>query len=287
MVKNIVEYMGKCYFNFGDFHTHTIYSMHGMSSPEEMVNAAEESGLSFIAITDHHFPYMEAKNYNDPMYFLRKNQEARMWEYSRSFSGYRTKVIPGYEYNLFVPEDIDHGFIDYPHLRLIGLHTWHCYVNELTPTELINEVNARLGTGKYHILVHPERELHMLRYNGDHNSYMIRTKNYTIRRGMATILEDMIVSCKENNVLLEVNESSIITGLSTDKSNGNVGRMLFWLERAKDTGMDIIVSTDSHISKSVGKTDFAFSMLSNIEYPPEHIVNFDIDKINKYIISKL
>ena len=41
------------YANLGDFHTHTIYSLHAMSSPQEMVEAAKKQGLSYIAITDH------------------------------------------------------------------------------------------------------------------------------------------------------------------------------------------------------------------------------------------
>ena len=165
MMRNVVPYLGKNCINYGDFHTHTIYSMHGMSSPEEMVRAAEACGLKYIGITDHHYPFEKSLSYMDPMYYLRKNQEARVHEYPNYFHHYGIEVVPGYEYNLFVPEDVKHCFIDKPHLRLIGLHNWHCFIDETTPTGLIQEVETRLKTGKYHIFVHPERELQDIAYN--------------------------------------------------------------------------------------------------------------------------
>lgn len=288
----MVPYLGKNYINYGDFHTHTIYSMHGMSSPEEMVRAAEQAGLKYLAITDHHFPFKKADGYMDPMYFLRKNQEARMWEYGRSFGDCGVKVIPGYEYNLFVPEEMSNGFIKHPHLRLIGLHTWHCYVKETTPNTLIDEVYDRLRTGYYHILVHPERELSDLCYSeANHDFDIIGGSDYGIIRGSVTILRSMVQLCKTYRLAIELNESSLnsdIAGSFTKKGgNGNIGRALFWIREAMDAGIDIIVNTDSHVSGSVGKASMAFNLLEGVGFPVDHIINFDEDKIKHYILSKI
>lgn len=292
MARNIVSFNGKEYINYGDFHTHTIYSMHGMASPEEMVKAAERYGFRYLAITDHHYPFQKALNYMDPMYFHRKNQEARIHQYAQYFDDSPVKVIPGYEYNLFIPENVKHSFISKPHLRLIGLHTWHCYIDELITTELISEIDTRLSTGMYHIFAHPERELQSIAYSKDRNEFdMISGGKWNIIRGMANVLRQTIQLCKKHDVAIELNEGSFETELymehNGEGSTGNIGRIAFWLQEAKEAGIDIIVNTDSHTSRSIGRANLSFAMLQDIDFPVDHIINFDKDKINYYILSKL
>ena len=62
---NAVSYNGKTMFNFCDIHTHIIFSMHGMSSPTEMVNAAIKLGLKYIGLTDHHYVWPNTYPYVD------------------------------------------------------------------------------------------------------------------------------------------------------------------------------------------------------------------------------
>ena len=44
----------------------------------------------------------------------------------------------------------------------------------------------------------------------------------------------------------------------------------------------IVVTSDSHISFMVGKTDSALSMLEEIGFPEELILNADFDRLNNY-----
>ena len=48
--RNYVKYGDSTLINYGDFHTHTVYSLHGMSSPSEMVDAAIEAGLTILLL---------------------------------------------------------------------------------------------------------------------------------------------------------------------------------------------------------------------------------------------
>lgn len=292
MARNIVSFNRKEYINYGDFHTHTIYSMHGMASPEEMVRAAEEYGFKYLAITDHHYPFRKAVNYMDPMYLHRKNQEARVHQYAQYFDDSPVKVIPGYEYNLFISEDITNSFITRPHLRLIGLHTWHCDIYDLTTTELVSEIDTRLSTGMYHIFAHPERELQSITYSKDRNELdIINGRDYRIIRGMANVLRQTIQLCKKYDVAIELNEGSFETELymeyNGEGTTGNIGRILFWLQEAKEAGVDIIVNTDSHTARGLGRANQSFAMLQDLCFPVDHIINFDKDKIDHYILSKL
>ena len=63
--RNYVKYGDSALINYGDFHTHTTYSLHGMSSPSEMVDAAIEAGLDYIALTDHHYVWPNTYPYVD------------------------------------------------------------------------------------------------------------------------------------------------------------------------------------------------------------------------------
>lgn len=258
--------------NLGDFHTHTVFSLHGMSSPSEMVTAAKNVGLKYLAITDHHTPFCLTEgypNYEDPMFYHINNQEARMWEYKRSFSKDNTgiNVIPGYEYNLFVTEE--RCKIDYPHLRIIGAHSWHFYGRETRKSEIEEEIYNKLKSGKYSFLTHPERGIETL--GKDLNPEFEKDKD-SLMRAIPRI-------CKELDIPIELNVSSLT---SSDKRYTEM--INIWLLGAMQfSDVYVIVNSDAHVIYDVGRCEEGFKFLSDIHFPPERIINFSDCLIQKYI----
>lgn len=271
-----IKYRGKSYVNLGDFHTHTIYSMHGMSSPTEMVDAAIDAGLAYIAITDHHMPKDSGIGslYN-PSYTIMKNQICRPGEYIRSLIPIfdKVKVIPGYEYNVFTEPDDE--IMDTNHLKMVGIHSWYGNQEVLSRNAFLEGIMDSIQSGKYQIFVHPERELDFV--NGYIGSERLdRDKEY-YPEFYKEVLDTIVSLCKEENMLLEVNASSF-SG-DTLRHKGNIERAKYWLGRAKELNMDVIVSSDAHSKYLVGASSEAFWLLEEMEYPANHIVNFDIDKV--------
>ena len=281
-----ISYNGKEFTNLGDFHTHTIYSLHGMSSPTEMVNAAFQNGFNYIALTDHHYVWPNAYPYDKGIrganFFNRKNQEARIWEYDRSFKSINNliTVIPGYEYNLFPYQQcsataVDMSRISYPHLRLIGLHSWYYEPSLIDRNILLDEIEEQFRDGNYHILVHSERELDRIFKGSDNETYI------------KDILNEIVDLCAKYEIIMEVNNSSII-GCPPDSYERNL-RFIFmrhWLKRAKEKNLHIVVNSDAHSIYDVGDCGDVFKILSTIQYPESLIINFDENLVRSMIIKR-
>ena len=284
---NVVIYNDKTMLNLCDLHTHTIFSMHGMSSPTEMVEAAIKFGLKYIGLTDHHYVWPNTYPYVDGVrngtFFIRKNQEARMWEYGRSFSRVADQitVIPGYEYNFFACNehsecsynDIKRSSISYSHMKLIGLHNWYYDSHAVDKARLLSEIDENLMWGGYHIFTHPEREIDKLDIQG--------------LSGIEYVLGRIVDLCETYGVILEVNESSLRnTNHRTSEYTFRYSFMKYWLEKAKKKGMMVVVNSDAHSIYDIGQCDEAFKLLEDVDYPAELIINFDEKKI-KDLLDKI
>ena len=282
--KNYVNYGNEILPNYGDFHTHTIYSLHGMSSPSEMVDAAINAGLDYIALTDHHVPYDDSKEDNMSDFINRSNQIARAYEIRRSFEELDKagiiKVIPGYEYNLYVSED-NSSFVpdSIPHLRNIGYHTWYADLKYTTIYNYLEQINERLSTGKYRVFVHPERDIDQL---GITSGEFLNDEKDRLR-----LMDGICSLCDKYGVVIECNNSSIANPLNSKiKTEKNIERMKCWIRKAQLYGLNIVVNSDSHVKYTVGRCDEAFELLSSMGVDKKKIVNFDKDMIEELIVPK-
>lgn len=281
--KKYVKYGDQILIYYGDFHTHTTYSLHAMSSPSEMVEEAINIGLKYLAITDHHMTYYTRSRQSD--YFNRKNQAARAYEINRSFARFSDngtiKVIPGFEYNLFTTE-IDPSFVgdDIPHLRNIGYHSWYKKLENTTINEYLYEIERRFATGFYKILVHPERDIDML---GKNCEEMDIDNDKNLRNLMHEICE----LCDKYKIIIECNNSSLSDPLiSKEKKDRNIKRMKTWIRGAQLHGLNIAVNSDAHVKYDVANCYEAFKLLESMGVNKRSIVNFDTDMIEDLIVPK-
>lgn len=271
------------YKNLGDFHTHTIYSFHAMSSPTEMVDAAIAKGLKYIALTDHYYPnddyeHLQCMNANQ---ILMKNQSARIHEIPVQFEAVKDKitVIPGYEHNVFTtsePEDLDNSIKPF---NILGVHNWF-YIHGITSGSLITDIRGKIKTGRYQCFSHLERE--MMFFAGWPNDEEKRFKH------MKDVMFDIVDICGANNILLEVNESSLFRDKNLKLGDpGNRVRMNYWLEFAKLHRCLIIINTDSHSKYTVGDIRKSIELLEFLKYPEDLIVNFDDSKIKELVMREI
>lgn len=279
--RNYVKYGDNTLINYGDFHTHTIYSLHGMSSPSEMVDAAIEAGLEYIALTDHHVVYGEDQN-NRSDFISRKNQIARAYEINRSFMELDEKgiikVIPGYEYNLFTSHD-SYSFItdEIPHLRLLGYHTWYADLKYISIDNYIKEIDSMLSTKKYKIFVHPERDIDNL---GKATGNSLEDEN-----NLSYLMERICEICEKNRVVIEINNSSLSNPLnSEEKKEKIIERMKCLIRKAQLFGVFFVVNSDAHVKHSVGRCYEAFKLLYEMSVNKRQIINFDEDLIRDFLI---
>ena len=279
--RNYVKYGDSTLINYGDFHTHTVYSLHGMSSPSEMVDAAIEAGLDYIALTDHHVRYSDDSD-NKSDFINRKNQIARAYEINRSFAELDErgiiKVIPGYEYNLYVDENSS-SFVsdDIPHLRNIGYHTWYGNLKYTSIDNYLKEIEERLSTGMYKIFVHPERDI-------DDLGKVIRG-TLDDENNLRYLMDNICNICSKYGVIIECNNSSLSNPLnSEEKKKKTIERMRCWIRKAQLYGLSIVVNSDAHVKYGVGNCYEAFKLLSDIGIDKKKIVNFDKDMIEELLV---
>lgn len=259
------------YTNLGDFHTHTIFSFHGMSSPTEMVETAIEKGLKYIALTDHYYPfqaeYGRISGRSEEVFTV--NQISRLWEIRRSFEQVSDKitVIPGFEHNVFSRASENFN-VDTPCLNIIGLHNWFYWPGEDFDS-FKNSIKRAFKTGRFRIMSHLEREAHNLSDKG---------WNHFVQ-----FMAEIVDICREYDIILEVNSSSI----DSDIFNADTTcAMMAWLKYARDNGCYIVVNSDAHVKYNVGNIDAAIDVLYAINYPADLIINFDEEKIKTFILDK-
>ena len=258
------------YKNLCDFHTHTTYSMHGMSSPSEMVDAAIEEGLEYIAITDHFYPYDQSADS-----YEYKNQKVRLKCICTYFESLKDKivVVSGWEYNMFAHDDYDNYDIfntiindinKYHRFDIIGYHDWFAPQKNVSLSDMYFELSSRISKRCYNCIAHFEQLLKLL-ING-----VCQGNYHLLDRFIRVVLMDI----QNSNVIMEVNENSV-------KKNKHLAET--WITVAKSMRIPIIVNTDSHIKYSVGKVHTSDELLTSVNYPKDLIVNIDKCRISSII----
>ena len=118
---------------------------------------------------------------------------------------------------------------------------------------------------RFSALAHIEREIHKVN-NGKYGAELTEE--------VKKFLNNIVYFCKENNIYMEVNESSIVYN-----EGGAVDRLVYWLKKAKGNKNIISLGTDAHSCYEVGRFDNVLQLLNEIEYPKELIVNCDKDML--------
>lgn len=249
-----------------DMHTHTIASKHAYSTINENIYAAKLNGLKYLAVTDHYYGNGDA--------IEKKNEVTRIRFLENNVKPTGLTLIGGCEFNLC--QRIENEYLEkLNHLRWrpIGLHTWFVDFNDpiFSLTSLYYYFVMAYKRDNHTAFCHIERELFKIS-----DSEVDRETG--ISDAVCYLLSEIVNFAVQNNILLEVNESSIIS----NEWNA-INRMRFWIKYAKEKGANIYLGSDAHWSGSVGNFDNVIALLNSLDYPKEHILNCNVDMLKEYL----
>lgn len=245
-----------------DLHTHTIASGHAFSTVLENITYAKYAGMDYIAVTDHY--------YRNGTKIDNLNEVHRMISADRCSDRYMgITVINGGEFNVdsidpFYHQDLLKGV----KWRLLGLHDWflknpisHYSVHEIIGMFIDTSLNMNDWRVPPTAIAHIERGIRAAK---DFNDKLF-----------AAYVEDLLSFAKENNLYMEVNESSA-------KNKDLQDIMRIWIKMAKENGNKICLGSDAHFALHVGHFDNAIALLNEVDYPKELILNCDRTALNQF-----
>ncbi len=228
-----------------DIHTHSIASGHAYGTIREMAQAASERKLHVLGVSEH-APGIPGTT--DPIHFTNLSVIPRTL--------YGVHIIHGCEINIQNDGTLSLSqrhinFLDY---AIIGLHSI-CYKNEGARKNTENVISC-MKNEKVHFVSHPDDGTIPLDY------------------------EKLVLSAKENQVALEVNNSSIVKKAKRLNCIENYHTML---ALCMEYQVPIIVSSDAHDPSWVGEFSLARKLLEEIHFDENLILNTDMQKFEEFI----
>ncbi|ADL11863.1 phosphatase [Acetohalobium arabaticum] len=231
-----------------DLHTHTIACGHAYSTLEEMVRGAKEKGLELLATTDHG-PCMPGGCHLYYFYNLAILPEV--------IDGIR--VLKGVEANITDAR----GTLDLPvavlkemDIVLAGMHFLTGY-NGGTKAENTEAMINAMKNSLVDVIVHPgnpEFEVNV---------------------------EQVVETALENDVLLEINNSSF-----RKSRTGSWDNCLDIAHTAKEAGLEVIVSSDAHFSRDVGRVQKALQLIEKAGLEEKDILNTSLERVTEFVKAK-
>ncbi len=229
-----------------DLHTHTIASGHAYSTLNENISAAKKKGLKLLGVSDH-APNMPGSTQS--YYFGNLKVLPEVIEGLRVLKGVELNILNSAgDIDL---SDQDMKYLDY---AIASLHI-PCF-KDLGATENTNALINAMKHPKVNIIGHPDDG----RYPLEH--------------------ERLVIAAKENNVLLEVNNSSLSPIAARQNARENY---LILLELCAKYQVPVIFGSDAHYVSDIGNFENAIKLIDEVNFPKELIVNNDINRLMKYL----
>ena len=217
-----------------DTHSHTIASTHAYSTVHDYFDQAKLKGMQMFSLTDHG---PEMPDSPHPWHFGNRHVLPRIID--------NVACLRGIEANIMPPEgglDIPEGMLPFLDFVIASFHE-----PVFQPTNKSEHSQALINTisaGKCQIIGHPGNP------------------NYPIDG------EQVILAAKDNNVLIEINNSSFTH--SRSGSGDNCKRIL---ELVDKLDWKVVFASDAHIAYHLGETSQCIKIAEQIGFPEQRIVN--------------
>ncbi|MBU2643497.1 PHP domain-containing protein [bacterium] len=249
-----------------DLHTHSIASVHGFNTIEELLRQADRNGISGMAITDHS-PGI------DNTIWLSQNRTGDVpWE-----ENIKGPDIP-YFMNLLSrykpPADIQ--------VHLFKGIECNILSHDDRPTDVPVFIADRFDI--VIASVHPIPPIFTVENSLQVTDRMIRAMDHPIdiighplHKGYGPMMELLVDAAVEKGIALEVNNSSLQLG----KSDPEQVRLL--LEMAALKECRIVLSSDAHMANELGADADIRSILNSMDFPVELIVNHSKESTLDYV----
>lgn len=232
-----------------DLHIHTSVNPHAYSTLEENIRSAQEKGMEVIAITNHG-PALQ----DSPHWWSLVNMRV-IPEYVGNL-----RVLKGVETNIIDANgnfDINQRIYDVMDIILCGLHTIEAYGE---PNDIIKNTRAVINmirSQKIDIMVHLGNPQFPLEY------------------------ELVVQEAVKAGVAIEINNSSLKNSRKGSRPNCKT-----ILEFCKKYGAIVSLGTDSHISYDIGEFKEAQSLIEEVGYPVESVINYSVENLDKFLENR-
>ncbi len=221
----------------GDLHMHTV-ATDGHSTIREMADAAIACGYAYIAITDHS-KNLAMTNGLDEKRAL--EHIGRIHEVDREMEG-RIRVFAGIEVDILADGtlDLDDEVLAQMEIVIASVHTRF----EQSREEMTARVLRAIGNPYVRILGHPTGRL------------LLRREPFALDTGL------VLKRAAELGVAVEHNAAPERLDLS-DRD----------LRLAKELGCKIVIDTDSHDARNLGKMEYGLRQLRRAWLGPQDVLN--------------
>jgi putative hydrolase len=91
--------------------------------------------------------------------------------------------------------------------------------------------------------------------------------------------ETVMAACKKHNKLFEINNHTLA-------SNNLNDQCLRIAAACKAAGVKVVVNSDAHLSRNIGKVDSALKLLASVEFPEELIMNTTYEKFRTDLLLR-
>lgn len=219
-----------------DTHSHTVASTHAYSNVHDYFAQAKRKGLQMFSLTDHGPDMPDSPH---PWHFGNRHVIPRLVD--------NIACLRGIEANILAPSgglDVPNGMLPYLDFVIASLHE-----PVFPPASKQQHTQAVLNTfeqGNCQILGHPGNPNYPLDY------------------------AEVIRAAKDNNVLLEINNSSF-----THSRQGSEPNCIRILELVDQLDWKVVFASDAHIAYHLGEYSQSISHANSIGFPIERIANRD------------
>lgn len=230
-----------------DVHTHTIASGHAYSTLLENAKAASEKGIKVLGTTEHgvtmpHSPHI--------WYFHNYKVLPREIYGVTMLYGTEANIID-YDGNL----DMSDETLDKLDIVIASIHDEVYKVG--TSEENTRAIISAMKRGKIDIIGHLGNP------------------------SVPVDLEEIVKCALENNVLLEINNSSFTTSRLGSHINCKKLALL-----CKEYGVKMVINSDAHFCTRIGEFSEAVEMLESIDFPENLIINKEPNDLLRMLKKK-
>ena len=228
-----------------DMHCHTNFGGHAYSTVKENIDEANRKGMKYLGISEH-----SLKMPGGPHEYFFQNLKV----IPRRVGNVR--ILRGVEANitdLYGNMDITDSMSERLDYAIASLHR-PCIEpgnKEENTRAVINAMDHPLVK----IIGHPDDNQYELDY------------------------EQVVKNAVEKNVLLEINNSSMIEGTYRVGARDNYLKLL---KICKKYGAKVIFGSDAHICYSIGNFENCESVIEEADFPKELVINYHEDQIRKF-----
>lgn len=229
-----------------DLHTHTNVSHHAFSSLEEMCAGAKRAGHIAIAITNH-APSME--------------DGAHKWH----FGNYR--IMPKTINGVFLIPGIEYDILDGGQIYDLG--------EKYRQSLKFSIASFHEETHKTGDIVENTKSLDNILRNP-----IVDCLGHLGNANFPFDMEHIISQCNKYDKIVEINNNSFSARRGSDKNCIEIAKL------CKKYNVNIVLTSDSHVSFTIGNVDTSKGVIEEVDFPRELILNTDTNRLRAYFLRK-